>query len=186
MSENSDKYQRAVQNFSAVVDAVPSDKWDAASPCEGWTARHVIGHVIGGMQVISAVQTGVEAEFGDPLAAAGDDPATNYTAARDLALESLTEENLAQSVDGPGGGKMPLDQLIGMILANDVLIHTWDLAKATGGDATLDPELCEAALQGLEPMDAMVRSAGVFGAKVDAPADADVQTKLICFTGRRP
>lgn len=186
MSENSDKYRRAVQHFSAVVDAVPSDKWDAASPCDGWTARHVVGHVIGGMQVISAVQTGLETQFGDPVAAAGDDPAKNYASARDLALESLTEDNLAQAVDGPGGGKMPLDQLIGMILANDVLIHTWDLAKASGVDATLDQELCESALQGLEPMDAMVRRAGVFGAKVEAPADADAQTKLICFTGRQP
>ncbi len=186
MSENSDKYNRAVTDFSALVDAVPADQWDAPSPCEGWTARHVVGHVIGGMQVISAVETGAETQFGDPLAAAGDDPAKSYGAARDLALSCLTDENLATTVDGPGGGKMPLDQLIGMILANDVLIHTWDLGKATGIAITLDPELCASAMQALEPMDAMVRQANVFGPRVEAPANADVQTKLICFTGRQP
>lgn len=184
MSENSDKYRRAVSDFSAVVETVPTDKWDAPSPCEGWTARHVIGHVIGGMQVVSAAQTGASTQFDDPLAAAGDDPAASYAAARDLALSSLSDENLAAEVDGPGGGKMPLDQLLGMILANDVLIHTWDLATAVGTDVTLDPQLCESALQSLVPMDAMIRRAGVFGAKVEAPAGADIQTQMLCFTGR--
>ena len=186
MSENSEKYRRAVSDFSKVVDAVPADKWVSVSPCEGWTAKHVIGHVIGGMQVISASQTGEPPQFGDPIAAAGDDPVRNYTAARDLALESLTEENLAKTVDGPGGGQMQLDQLIGMILANDVLIHTWDLAKAVGVEAKLDPELCEAALQAIEPMEEMVRQPSVFGPRVEPPADADAQTRLICFTGRQP
>lgn len=142
-----------------MVDTVPTDKLDALSPCEGWTARHVIGHVVGGMQMVAAAQTGATTQFDDPLAAAG---------------------------DGPGGGKMPLDQLIGMILANDELIHIWDLAKAVGAEITLDAELCESAMQSLEPMHAMIRRAGVFGAKVEAPADADIQTKMLCFTGRQP
>lgn len=185
MTENADKYRRAVAGFSAVVDAVPADTWSAASPCEGWTAAHVVGHVIGGSAMISAVQTGATPDFADPLAAAGDDPASSYAAARELALSTLTDEYLATTVQGPMG-EMPLDQLIGMILTNDVLIHTWDLGQAAGIDVTLDPDLVEQAYTGLQPLDAMVRSHNVFGAKIDPPADADMQTKLLCFTGRKP
>ncbi len=81
-------------------------------------------------------------------------------------------------------GEMPLDQLIGMIMTSDTLIHTWDLAKAAGVDVSLDPELAEGAYNGLLPVDAMVRSDTIFGPKLDTPEDADIQTKLLRFTGR--
>jgi uncharacterized protein (TIGR03086 family) len=184
MSVNTDKYRRAVADFSAVVDAVAADKWSAASPCEGWTAAHVVGHVIGGTQMISTVQTGAESDFSDPLAAAGDDPAASFAAARELALSTLTDEYLAKPVQSPFG-EVPLDQLIGMLLVNDVLIHTWDLAKAAGVDVTLDSQLCEEAYAAIVPLDAMVRGEGIFGPKIDPPADADAETKLLCFVGRQ-
>jgi uncharacterized protein (TIGR03086 family) len=185
MSENSEKYRKAVAGFSAIVDQVPTDKWSAPSPCVGWTARHIVGHVIGGTQMVSAAQTGAGPDSSDPLAAAGDDPASSYASARDLALSTLTDEYLAKPVQSPFG-EIPLDQLVGMILTSDVLIHTWDLAKAAGVDVTLDAGLCEAAYTGLVPMDAMVRADTVFGPKIEPPADADAQTKLLCFTGRQP
>jgi uncharacterized protein (TIGR03086 family) len=144
----------------------------------------VVGHVIAGTQMISGVKTGATPNY-EPLDAAGEDPAASYTAARDLALDTLTDEYLSQTVQGPMG-ETPLDQLVGTILANDVLIHTWDLAKSAGIDVTLDPQLVEAALNGLEPLDAIIRQERVFGPKVEPPASADMQTKLICFVGRTP
>ena len=182
MSENADKYRRVVAGFDNVVSQV-SD-WSAASPCEKWAARDIVGHVIGGTEMISAVETGKEPNY-DPASAAGDDPAGNWAAARDQVLGALTDENLAKVVQGPMG-EMPLDNLIGMILVNDVLIHTWDLARAAGQDVTLDADLCEQAYNGLQPLDAMIRSESIFGPQVDAPEGADVQTKLLCFVGRQP
>ncbi|MEY2468796.1 MAG: hypothetical protein QOF21_1494, partial [Actinomycetota bacterium] len=184
MTENADRYRRAIAGFSAVVDAVPSDKWTSPSPCPDWTAAHVVGHVIGGAQMIASVKTGDTPNY-EPLDAAGDDPAAGFAAARDVALETLTDEYLNATVQGPMG-ETPLDELVGMILANDVLIHTWDLAKSVGIDVTLDPQLAEDALKTLEPLDAVIRQERVFGAKVEPPADADVQTRLLCFVGRRP
>ena len=182
MSENSDKYRRAVDGLSAVVDA--TSDWSAASPCSGWSAAHVIGHVMGGMQMISTAKTGEPPNY-DPMANAGDDPAGNFAAARELALSTLTDEYLSKPIQSPMG-EMPLDQMVGMILTNDVLIHTWDIAQAAGIDVKLDPDLVEQAYNGLQPLDAMVRSDTVFGPKVEPPADADMQTKLLCFTGRQP
>src|SRR5947209_3005385 len=76
MSENSDKYQRAVAGFSAIVDAIPADKWSAKTPCENWTAAHVVGHVMGGAQMISGAKTGEAPNF-EPMDNVGDDPAKN-------------------------------------------------------------------------------------------------------------
>lgn len=184
MSVNTDKYRTAVKGFSAVLDAVPTDQWDAVSPCDGWTARHVVGHLIGGCQMVSAVETGKAPDFSDPVGAAGKDPAKSYAKARELALGALTEENLAKKVQSPMG-EMPLDQMIGMFITSDVLIHTWDLAKAAGIDVTLDPGLVDETYNALLPLDAAIRMPNVFGPKVEPPAGADAQTKLMCFTGRK-
>jgi uncharacterized protein (TIGR03086 family) len=69
-------------------------------------------------------------------------------------------------------------------MCTDVLVHTWDLARAVGGDEQLDADAVAAAYSGLKPMDAMIRQPGVFGPKVDTPAGADVQTEFLNFLGR--
>jgi uncharacterized protein (TIGR03086 family) len=185
MSENSDNYRKALDGFTAIVESVPNEGWSAPSPCPDWTARHVVGHVIGGTQMISAVETGIEPDYSDPAKTAGDDPVGNFAKARDLALHALTEENLAKIVKGPMGD-MPLDQIIGMFIVSDTLIHTWDLARAAGIPVTLDPALVERTYNALLPIDAMIRMPNVFGPKVEPPDGADLQTKLMCFVGRRP
>jgi hypothetical protein len=69
----------------------------------------------------------------------------------------------------------------------DLLIHSWDLARATGGDERLDPEAVAAALEGFKPLDEVLHSSGnVFGPKVEPPPNTDLQTELLCFAGRRP
>ncbi len=40
------KYNEADTPFEVVLDAVLADRWSDPSPCESWSARDVIGHVI--------------------------------------------------------------------------------------------------------------------------------------------
>ena len=185
MSENSEKYKRAVAGLDAIVGQIGSDQWGASSPCEGWTAKHVVGHVITGFQMISFGVTGESPDYEDPATAAGDDPAAAYTAARDVALNALTDEYLESKIPGPMG-EMQVDMMLGMFMIGDALIHTWDLARSAGIDVTLDPQLAEEVHNNLQPADAMIRSANIFGPKIEPPADADMQTKLLCFVGRQP
>jgi hypothetical protein len=65
-------------------------------------------------------------------------------------------------------------------------MHTWDLARATGQDDHLDEAKCAQLLDGMLPMDEMLRGSGQYGPRVDVPADADVQTRLMAFIGRTP
>jgi uncharacterized protein (TIGR03086 family) len=73
-----------------------------------------------------------------------------------------------------------------MFFLGDVVVHTWDLARATGLDETLDADVVHDMLVGMEPMDEMLRASGQYGPKVDVAPDADEQTRLIAFTGRQP
>jgi hypothetical protein len=65
-------------------------------------------------------------------------------------------------------------------------MHTWDLARATGQDDTLDPERCAVMLAGSVPYEDAMRGSGQYGPRVDVPDEADAQTKLLGFIGRDP
>jgi uncharacterized protein (TIGR03086 family) len=84
-------------------------------------------------------------------------------------------------------GDVPLDRAVSQFFTADVFMHTWDLARATGQDDTLDPDRCAALLAGMEPIEEVMRESGQYGPVVhDVPADADPQTRLLAFIGRDP
>ncbi len=83
-------------------------------------------------------------------------------------------------------GEVPLDRAIDQFYTADVFMHTWDLARATGQDETLDADTCAAMLAGMEPMDEVLRQSGQYGPRVEVPENADVETKLLAFIGRTP
>ena len=103
---------------------------------------------------------------------------------------SAEEANAAFS--SPGAMEKPVAVSYGPVPAEvyaghrfiDVLIHGWDLAKATGQDTTLDPDLVAACFEVLEPQIDLLKASGMFGSNVDVPDDADPQTKLLATLGR--
>ena len=66
-------------------------------------------------------------------------------------------------------GRMPLEQVIDMIYTADVFMHRWDLARATGQDESLDPEKCAVMLEGMLPMDEVMRQSGQYGPRGRGP-----------------
>ena len=81
---------------------------------------------------------------------------------------------------------IPWRTAIAMFILGDVFIHTWDVARATGLDETLDAGEVHRMLIEAEPYDAMLRASGQYGPRVAVGPDADEQTRLIAFMGRQP
>jgi uncharacterized protein (TIGR03086 family) len=77
------------------------------------------------------------------------------------------------------------ESLLGRLLCADTLVHTWDLARATGQDESLDEAAATRALEFLLPIDDSIRRPGGFGQRLEAPPTVDAQTQLLAFTGRR-
>lgn len=181
MASVQDTYRQVSAGFDTAVRAVTPDKWQAQSPCEQWTARDVVAHIVAGHRGVIAGITGGQPS---PLAA-GDDPALAWSEAS-RALDEITgdPQSLATEVDGPAG-KMPAGELISRFVAMDLLVHTWDLARAAGADERLDEDSVRRAFEVLKPMDGMIRRPGVFGPRLDPPPGADVQTEFLYFLGRR-
>jgi uncharacterized protein (TIGR03086 family) len=181
MTDVHDQYWLVSSAFDTAVRAVNPDQWDAQSPCEEWNARDVVAHVVAGHRSVIANVTGGESK---PLGA-DEDPRQAWESAY-RAMDQITgdPEALAKEVDGPTG-KMAAGEIIGRFVTMDVLVHTWDLARAVGAEERLDEDSVRRAYAALKPMDDVIRQPGRFGPKLEPPADADLQTEFLCFLGRR-
>ena len=182
MSDITERYERITSQFTEKVRAVPAGAWDNASPCDGWTARDVVGHLTEWIPGFFAAQgvrfPEVPSVQDDPVAAWETVQATIATALDDPALAG-------QPVETPFSTQS-LAETVDMIVTGDVFTHTWDLARATGQDEALDGEHLQRMLAAVGSMpEEALRADGMFGPALDVPADADDQTKFLAYVGRR-
>jgi uncharacterized protein (TIGR03086 family) len=179
MSSTLERFDRAAAGFRRRLELLAPGDAERPSPCEGWSGRDVIDHAVGVVvMVTNLVGTAV---VDDPTA---DDVTRFDTVAADLHNKVADPELGATVVQSPFGS-MALKQLVSSVVVHDLLVHTWDLARTTGGNEELDAELVAHTYASMLPFDAMLREHG-FAAKVPVDGDADDQTKLLCFLGRRP
>lgn len=128
-------------------------------------------------RLASALTQEAPAEF-DPT-----DVPASWAAARNAIVTAIHSTDLRTPVPGPVG-LMPAEQVIERLMSVDVLVHTWDLARAVGGDELLEEADVMRAYEVMKPMDEIVRMPGVFGPKLPAPTGADLQTEFLHFLGR--
>lgn len=103
------------------------------------------------------------------------------------AVQALLDGPAAeQEFAHPQVGSHPLGAAVDQFYTTDVFLHTWDLARATGQDDSLDQETCAALLAGMEPWDEILRNSGQYGPRVPVPDDAPAQDRLLGFIGRDP
>ena len=185
MSEASERYRKVAAGFTRRVQAVPAGAWGLPAPCEGWVARDVVGHLVEWLPAFFL--TGVWDLGVGPLPSADDDPVAAW-AALDAAMQAaLDDPAIAASERDTPMGRMSFEAAVGMIATTDVLIHTWDLARATGLDEALDPDEVRAYLAGTsDQMADMLVASGHYGPRVPVAADASEQDRLLAFLGRQP
>jgi uncharacterized protein (TIGR03086 family) len=184
MTSPADQHRLIAGTFSARVRAVPEDGWDAPSPVEGWRARDVVRHLVEWFPAFLKAGSGIELPKGPSV---DDDPVAAWAVHSDGVQALLDDEATAGKVlKDRHIGEVPVDRAVDQFYTSDVFMHTWDLARATGQDERLDATKCAELLAGMLPLDDMLRASGQFGARVDVPADADVQTQLLGFIGRTP
>lgn len=170
--------------FTDRVRGVAGDGWSAPAPVEGWTARDVVRHLIDWFPPFLEGGSGVALPPGPGV---DEDPVDAWRSQCD-AVQALLEEpaTAERTFCNPHTGDLPLPEAVERFYVADVFLHTWDLARATGQDERLDEQRCRVMYDGMQPLDDLLRSSGQYGPRVEVPADADVQTKLLGFIGRDP
>lgn len=170
-----DLWRQAADAFDQRYNAIGDDQWQQATPCTEWQVRQLVDHAVGVQQSLGGNTVGADIEEG------ADWPATRD--AIDAAL--ATEGALDGTTEHPAFGEVPKAMMIG-IGTSDLLLHTWDLARAIGADEALPAEAVSACYAGLQQLPEEVRLApGRFGSPIEPPADADEQTRLLLFSGRQ-
>lgn len=177
-------YHRTVEAWADRVNAVPPGQWDAPTPCRGWSVRDLVNHVVGEDRwTAPLVQGSTIAEVGDRFDGdlLGDDPVRS-------ALEAAMEATTAVAEALPRGGTVALsygeEQLTEYVhqLAADHLLHSWDLAVATGGDTRLDPHLVAEVAEWFAEREEAYRGAGAIGPR--GVSHGGAQGDLLAAFGR--
>jgi uncharacterized protein (TIGR03086 family) len=148
-------FERASAGAIARVAAVRPDHWQASTPCTEWDVRQLVEHMGGGPAYrLSAL-------------GAGATPApdvTSYRTAVSSCLEALGEPGaLERRCMSPAGFEWTVAEATAGT-AMDQLVHTWDLAVATGQDRVIDAEVVDAVVATFLPrMPEVGRAAGIVG-----------------------
>lgn len=181
----SDRYRARAEAFEAKVAGVPADRWGDASPCAQWTALEVVDHVIDMHGVM----------LGEPVPRT-EDPLADFREARRRVQEALDSDRARAEVATPSG-PMTLEQHVDQVVSDDLVLHGWDLARATGQDETIPADDVERLWHQATsvPPEVMERfrtpgafgpGIEVYGPEVPVPQDAPLQDRLLGYVGRDP
>jgi uncharacterized protein (TIGR03086 family) len=181
MSDVATRYARLSGAFAAKVAAVSPERWGSPSPCEDWTARDVVRHVVT-TQGMFLKLVGHEPPALPPV---DDDPVSAWDVARAAIQAGLEDPAIAQAEYDGLLGRSTFESAVDRFLCTDLVVHGWDLARAAGLDDRIDPEEIERVCRDAEAAGDLLRAPGGFGPPVEPPPGADQQAQLLAFLGRR-
>lgn len=184
----------AIEAFARTADwterllaGTTPDRHDLPTPCTEWDVGALVNHILGGVQLFNLVMGRQPVPGGDPPAdLVGDDPAGAYRAGVDAYLSTLADPVALEGTVSTPLGELPAAAFVGISLI-DATAHAWDLATATGQDATIPAEVLAVVDQlARQLLAGMPRSPGTIADPVPVPATASDQDRFIAFLGRHP
>ncbi|MCV7099501.1 maleylpyruvate isomerase family mycothiol-dependent enzyme [Mycobacterium palustre] len=157
------------RRFGEAVGAAHGN-WDRRSPCDAWDARGVLEHVIGFHDVLWLRPAGLKPDR------PREDPRARW---------QLTYAALVDALESGAVARLKARVLMPN-LTRDVLVHTWDLARAVGADDRLDPAWCELCYAGLPADPRALAQSGMFSAPLPVGDESEPQARLLARLGRDP
>jgi uncharacterized protein (TIGR03086 family) len=176
--------------FERRLREVRDDQWTWPTPCEQWTVRDLVNHVVAGAEMYVAMLGGCSREeasailYGNVL---GDDPVEDFVRAAGPVPDAFRRPGALDRIYPHPAQDVPGADLVWW-RASDNTIHTWDLAHAIGSDERLNDDLVDALWSRLEPAAAFLAESGVFGRGSSGAVDGTEpkQRRLLDVCGRRP
>ena len=179
-------HARACAGAQRTIEGIKPDQWDDPTPCGDWSVRQVLHHLVyGNLWVAPLVEGEAIEEVGDRFEGdiLGADPAAAARSSAAAAVDAFRAPGALERPVAVSYGPIPGARYCSHRFL-DVLIHGWDLAKATGQDTGLDPELVEACWRIVQAEAELFAGSGAFDDEVPVSADAPLQTRLLARLGR--
>lgn len=160
------------------------------TPCGDWNVSGLLSHVLGGNRMAVRVLEGANRPeavgylAGLPI---GDDPVATFDASVEEVRAAYSAPGALERVCEHPQGDLP-GAMVLAFRVGDLTLHSWDLARAIGGDEQLPDELVQTVWDDMAPLEDNIVLSGVFGAgpSGEVGEDAPLQTRLLDLTGRRP
>lgn len=138
--------RRGGERLAELIATIPSDAWEWHTPCEDWTVRLLVTHLVAGNVKYTGIARGHDFTPGAPEVALGDDAAATYRRTLAEMLEAWREpESLDREIGLPRGQRGRAEIALWIHLA-ETLGHGWDLAMATSQTAGFDDDVVVASL----------------------------------------
>jgi uncharacterized protein (TIGR03086 family) len=173
-----------------VVIGIRSEHLTNATPCAEWDVRALLNHLVGtlylGTALLSDTMPSVAMVPGgvpDDDVVDGD-PTKAYRLGTESLLAAATGDTF-ERVHVTPLGEMPGAALAGFTTL-DILVHGWDLAKATNQDPVLPAAIAEEILGFAQQSITDDMRAPRIGPAIAAPASASATDRLVAFLGRQP
>ncbi|MCX4913953.1 TIGR03086 family metal-binding protein [Streptomyces sp. NBC_00687] len=174
-----------------LAEGVTDAHLDGATPCPEYAVHHLLGHLTG---LAVAFRDAARKDLGATTDTAPDsalpDIGPDWREALPKALDELAEawrDPAAWIGTTRAGGVTLPGPVAGAVVADELVVHGWDLARATGQEYAPD----EAALQAAHGFLAAVAEdptggGGIFGPVVPVPDDTPLLDRAIGLSGRDP
>lgn len=180
MTSTAQHFTDRADRFATILDGA-AGLWDAPTPCEDWTARDVVAHV---------VET--EREFldrqGYDLGAAPDltDPAAGFRRHAGAVAEVLGRDGVADRAYDGYFGPTTVGDTMADFYGWDLVVHGSDVARATGQPWSVSEEEAADLHATADAWGDALYSEGVCGPAVELPDDASPSDRLLTRLGRDP
>ena len=180
-------YGRAMAATAKLVSGIGPGQWHDPTPCTEWDLRVLVNHItyenLWGAELFPGKTM---AEVGDRFDGdgLGDDPIGAFNRSVEAATAASTAPGFMDAVCHHSFGDVPGSEYAKQLFA-DMLIHGWDVAKASSQDAAMDAALVDVGLPLAEEAMSQAEGSGAFAARVPVPDGAPAQTRLLAFVGRR-
>jgi uncharacterized protein (TIGR03086 family) len=183
-------FQLPTAQLLHLASTVSDEQLVDPTPCDGRTISQLLGHVSG---LLGAFRATADKDLGPWTDTNPDDGGwpqvqdgwRDELARRGPALvEAWAAPEAWQGMTRAGGQDLP-GQVAGMVALDEVTLHGWDLARATGHDYTCDDASAQALLDFVSGFDA-AGTPGLFGPAVEIAADAGPFDRVLARAGRQP
>ena len=180
------RLEASIEQARPVLGATTNGQYDLGTPCTDWDVRTLLNHMVGALVMYRDVADKGEADLAvlsrDQV---GDEHITAFKVRSKEAVEALRGQDMEGTLTLPFA-ELPTGFAIQMV-ADDMLVHAWDLAQATGQTVEWDQELAAETLEWAQSAfgDPAIRG-NEFGGPVEVADDADPMTRLVAYLGRQP
>lgn len=177
--------EQAISVCRGVLAGVDAEQLHEPTPCASWDVSELINHIVGGQHFFAGSMKGDPPSDESHDFASGDYLA-EFDEASATALEAFGEQGALEKMVTLPFGTFPGIAFMGLA-TTDTFTHAWDLARATGQDTNLAPELAAVLLeQSRQSISEDFRGpeGAPFGAETQAAPDAPVADQLAAFLGR--